>query len=404
MKKLALLNPYPFTVINGSREKSTLVIIKILRQLGIETEIISLSNKNTTSRALGCKQVEVKTISPNMNGFQASRIAEFSVLAAFGFRPSIEMISRSEQLMRALQRCNPDIIFVQDITFAKVIQRYKERHSKFAVKVVALSDLFSAEKDFETINYLATSKFSKFLINNLQRFVKPNYLRYQKNLYSLQIDMADAFILMDKSYAIEINRNFPNSRGKTHIIFPYYAERHAKYKIKPIQRIRKILFLGSCSHGPNIKAIYNIRTRIAPNMPSKEFIISGKDCPDCQNSNMIYSPPNMPLKKRIDNADLCISPLIERNTGVKTKMFDYFSSGKVVLGTTSSFVGFNAINGVNAIIEDDIDKYPQTIINLEKNKSLLHRIQRNSHTALVGHYKKDLINDWTTMLKNIKAI
>lgn len=404
MKKLALLNPYPFTLINGSREKSTLVIIKLLRQLGIETEIISLSDKNTTSRALGCKQIEVKTISPNMVGLQGFRIVEFSVLAALGFRPTIEIISRSKQLMKALQQCNPDIIFAQDITFAKVIQRYKEVHSKSTVKVVALSDLFSADKDFETINYLATSKLSRFLINNLQGFVKPNYLRYQKNLYNLQIDMADAFILMDKSYAVETNKNFPNSRGKTYTIFPYYAERHAKYKIRPIRRIRKILFLGSCSHGPNIKAIYNIRTRIAPNMPDKEFIVSGKDCPECQNGNMVYTPPNMTLKKRLGNADLCISPLIEKNTGVKTKIFDYFSSGKVVLGTTSSFVGFNVINGVNAIIEDDIDKYPQTIIKLEKNKLLLHRIQRNVHTALVGHYKEDLINDWATMLKNIKAI
>ncbi len=406
MIKAALINHYPLSLSAAdAREKVYRNFAYMLTKLGFHVEIFSISDKDSESKFLEYKQNEIKMPRPDFSsGFTMPRIMDFSMLAAFGFRPSVETMSKSNRMIEALDRYKPDVILITDTMFSKTLDRYRKRHKGNRAKIISYSDSLSIGTTLDYIDTFANTKTKAAVIRPLKKFLKGNYLAYQTQLYRLMIEVADAFITTDDFHKRQIIREFPNAKGKSFAIFPSYVLRSDIKKRKPVKKIRTLLFLGSYGYGPNADAIDYIKQRIAPKLPDKKFIISGKGCPNTTAGNIQFMDTSISASKLLDISDMCLSPLTGPNTGVKIKIFDYLSANRIVIGTKSSFIGYNAVDGVNALIEDNIDKYAGRIKELEKRPALLKSMQQNVHTALEGHYEKDAVNDWGRVLKFIKVL
>ncbi len=399
MKKLALIAQVPldsFTGFNILRD-----IIRAFEKLGMHVEAFSLSTVNKTGYLYGYKQNQVNLPNPEVNNPVSLRIIEFFVLSTLGFKPRIELFGRSKRLTDALHRYNPDIIFLVGTLPAKTMIRYKREDPH--VKVITYMDAPSNEFNFALTKSISSNNQSSLAIRYLSKFLKKNYLKYQDHLYSTLIDVSDAFVVPAKQHAKTVLKRFPNARGKIFTAMGSYVTKDKLIKRKRVLTIKKILFMSSYGSAQHTKAMDEIEYKIAPQFPEKEFIIHGHGCPERTSGNVKYSGKYLPLKKLFADIDLCICPLPAGNTGYKIKVFDYLTAGKIVIATTDAFLGFNAIDRYNAIVEDDISKYAGRIRELERNPKLMRKIQDNVYSALKGHYEKDALDFWSKILQIIEA-
>lgn len=138
-----------------------------------------------------------------------------------------------------------------------------------------------------------------------------------------------------------------------------------------------ILFIGTLSHSPNADAVRLICQIIAPQSSRNyQFIIAGKNPP------LISHPENVQfygyvsdVRKAIAEADICIAP-IRSGSGTRLKILEYMAVGKPVIATSKGAEGIEYTNGLNIIIEDRIEKYPEIIRQLlddEPKRSALGR-------------------------------
>lgn len=400
-KRVALVVPRPLNLTTSSLEAASKDIADMLTKFGMHVEIFSLSGSDSSSHFYSYKQNRVKVSCYGFDKPSILRFIDFLGFGIFGFKLSIESISRSKHLARVLYKYKPDIIFVTDSLFAKMVQNYKHMYYNSGVKVMAYVDAPDIEFNFSLTKNITSTNSSSFLSRYLKKLLEKKHFRYQTAMYNTLVNVSDAIITPGRSPKERIVRNFPAARNK---IFPFlvnYVRGNGIRKQKRAQSIKTILFLSSYGSAPYVEAMDYIRSKLAPEFPEMVFIIHGRDCPDRTVGNVIFSNKYLPLRKLFKEVDLCISPLPRKNPGIKLKVFDYFATGKMVIGTSESFKGFKVLDKFNAIIEDNINVYPDRIRELNENKELMNRIQANVHTALRGHYEKDIYDAWSDVLRYI---
>ena len=401
MKKLALVNHYPFDRPKDAKGNLYLELAYIFNKLGMKVELFTLSKRDTISNFSGYVQNEIKLAIPDTdNVLSASRIADFLALELTGFRPSIWRMNKSDKLIDALHRYDPDVIFLTDTMFARSMERYKERY-KNKTKIITYSDTLNAREMLDYIDNLATTKAKAYVIKYLKKSLRKRYINYLTELYRRTIDVSDVFVTMTDMHKKMIIKEFPNSKGKVYTILPGFIPDNRAHNNKPRVKIKVLLFIGACSHGPNADAINYILNYLAPKLPDKIFMIVGKGCLKKTVKN-VHFIGTTPMAIALNKADVCLSPMTNDNTGVMSKVLAYLAKNKLVIGTASSFIGYKAKSGFNVIIENDLNKYATIIKNLENNPKMMKKIQMNAHTALEGHLEHDLIKAWSLMLKKIK--
>src|SRR5208283_1121149 len=110
MKKVAVLSQMPLDSITGSSHLRE--FIRLFEKLGMHVEVFALSTVNKTEYLYGYRQNQVNLPSPDHNASVTSRVIDFFVLSVFGFKPRMELMSRSKRLTKVLHRYNPNIIFL----------------------------------------------------------------------------------------------------------------------------------------------------------------------------------------------------------------------------------------------------------------------------------------------------
>ncbi len=397
MKRVAILSQLPLDLITGSGHLG--YFMRLFKKLGMHVELFSMSTVDKTEDLYGFKQNQVSLPSPDHNATVPARMMDAMVLGTLGFKPRMELMSRSKRFTDALHRYNPDLIFLVDTIFAKTLKRYKREDPR--VKIIAYTDAPSNEFNFALTKSISSANQSSAATRYLTKILKKNYLKYQSDLYRTMIDVSDAFVVPAKVHVTMVLKSFPNARGKIFSVMGNYVTKDRIIKGRRATKIKKILFLSTYGPAQINRAMDTVEREIAPQFPDKQFIMHGKHCPERKSGNVIYSGKYLPLKKLFADIDLCICPLPDENTGYKVKVFDYFLANKIVMATTNAFLGFNVIDGYNAVVENDMSKYPDRIRQLEGNKRLMARIQRNAHTALKGHYERDAIKFWSKIFKRI---
>lgn len=172
--------------------------------------------------------------------------------------------------------------------------------------------------------------------------------------------------------------------------YDHYKKNHKRDE----NEILQILFMGSLNYGPNIDAVSLICTKIAPKFKNNiKFIIIGRNPPS------FNYPENVEVlgyvddvKKYLLDSDICICPL-RYGSGTRFKILEYMAMGKPVISTCKGAEGIDYKNGVDIIIEDNLDEYPTIISELLENRKKLSSIGKNAEILVRKKYDWVLYKD-----------
>jgi len=173
---------------------------------------------------------------------------------------------------------------------------------------------------------------------------------------------------------------------------------------QPVFRVREdrkkhILFIGTLSHPPNADAVHLICQTIAPTSPQNYlFTIAGKNPPSINPpGNVQFAGYVTDIRQIIAEADICIAP-IRSGSGTRLKILEYMAMGRPVIATSKGAEGIEYTDGLNIIIEDTIEKYPEVIQAL---------IEDEKRCSALGKEARKLIHemyDWELYRKPLEKI
>lgn len=139
-------------------------------------------------------------------------------------------------------------------------------------------------------------------------------------------------------------------------------------------------FVGG-AHNPNKTAVKDIR-HIASMMKDENnltFITAGNCSPPEKIANFISlgKVEKETLLALYKSVDIVLVPL-RSGSGSSMKTIEAMASGSAILGTSIGFRSLDIVNYKHAVIEDDIDKYTNIIINLIKDSKLIEQLKKES--------------------------
>ena len=159
---------------------------------------------------------------------------------------------------------------------------------------------------------------------------------------------------------------------------------------------RNIVFLGNLYFKPNEDAVRIIKEKVYPKLKDQGFKFTvGGDCPpDIQkeltdkNFTFIGTVPN--LNDLFKNATFALAPIFE-GTGMRIKLLNYLAAGIPVITTSIATNGFNQKEAF--IVEDDVSKYADIILDLVNDKRKLKNVSKRGHKIIKKFY------DWKIVAK-----
>ena len=224
-----------------------------------------------------------------------------------------------------------------------------------------------------------------------KRYVDFNIMT-QNKIFALSTKM----IVSSDFHKYAFKRAFPKYKDKVYTIPGHLVESLRKLPIKT--RIKTILFVGA--YDGNLNAINSIKT-ISKMMPDIDFVIAGFGVPKKRNGNLVYYGPYSEKERDylFKKADMCIAPMTESSGGKRAKVIEYLTYGRLVIGTSKAFEGFDGIiNNINAVVEDVIEKYPERINWLNKHPETFIKMQKRALSLLKTHGLQSLVKRWNTIL------
>ena len=88
-------------------------------------------------------------------------------------------------------------------------------------------------------------------------------------------------------------------------------------------------------------------------------------------------------------SDLCIAPL-RMGSGIKTKILEYLSYGKLVLTTPAGVEGIK-LDNVSSVIVSDIKGYPENLLKIISNLEKMKRKGRSGKEIIKKYYTPSII-------------
>jgi glycosyltransferase involved in cell wall biosynthesis len=382
--KIAIISNVAVSKRRSGKAKELTNIAKFLAGPRTEICIFSLSDADRRIDAEDYTEYEIREPSYGVPK-AAARIFNAAALLVSGKWTTTEIMNKNRKLIRKLKEFNPDIIISGTFMLSGAIREFMPNAGMAGTKkasVISAFDSWEVINSFLSQLDLADQRPKLAMALPLRRFVARRYFDYNISLYERMLAISDIIALPTDSDVKSVRRRFPKYGKKCITLNAQFFDGRKQRSTAPLHNgITKILFIGSCLHRPNTNAIERIRRDIAPRLPAKEFIIAGKGCKAHSYGNVRILGEVEDIERVLSSADICIAPITE-GTGIKVKVMDYISHGKAVIGTRMAFDGYNAMNRINAIVEDDIGMFAQRITELEGNRRLYASIQRNARTML----------------------
>ena len=167
----------------------------------------------------------------------------------------------------------------------------------------------------------------------------------------------------------------------------------------------RVVFVGNMEYLPNQEAANIVISSIAPKVLSSisnvKFFMVGrapqKFCANSVNSDVIFTGLVENVVEFLEASDVAIAPLIH-GSGTRLKILEYFSCGLPVVSTSIGAEGLDVIDRVNIVVEDNMDKFAMSIIDLLKNSDLCTRLRKAARDLAVTKY------DWRIITKKLDSI
>lgn len=163
-----------------------------------------------------------------------------------------------------------------------------------------------------------------------------------------------------------------------------------------------VIFVGNMEYHPNQEAVNLIATKIAPKILSEiqnvRFLIVGRKPPK------IPITPSLTFAGVVDNiakvlaaSDVAIAPLLH-GSGTRLKILEYLSCGLPIVSTSIGIEGLKVKDGVNVLVEDDMDMFPIRVIELLQDEELRASIGDSGRDLVIREY------DWRKIGKELSLI
>jgi glycosyltransferase involved in cell wall biosynthesis len=169
------------------------------------------------------------------------------------------------------------------------------------------------------------------------------------------------------------------------------------------RRSYSVVFVGNMEYLPNQEAANLIVSKIAPKVTAKirdvNFLIIGRTPPKLL-TNMPHVTFTGTVKTIADflaTSDIAIAPLLQ-GSGTRLKILEYLSCGLPVVSTSIGAEGLDVEDGINILIEDDMDKFADKIIDLLMDKKLRRKLGMAARKLVVKKY------DWQSIGKRLDEV
>lgn len=178
------------------------------------------------------------------------------------------------------------------------------------------------------------------------------------------------------------------------IVLPNCADLNYSYPIKREDFSPKIIFTGLMNWYPNIDAVESFCKEAYPalkkKIPAIKFYVAGRDpnidIQKLDKNNDIFITGRVPdIRPFISNSDICIVPL-RIGGGTRLKILEYFAMEKPVISTSIGAEGLEVENGKHLIIEDNISKFPDRIVELMGDPEYARHLARNGRKLVEEKY------------------
>jgi len=157
-----------------------------------------------------------------------------------------------------------------------------------------------------------------------------------------------------------------------------------------------VVFVGNMEYLPNQEAADVITSKIAPRTLNQlynvKFLMVGKIPPELvvDSSNVIFTGFVENLAELLTASDIAIAPLLH-GSGTRLKILEYFSCGLPVVSTSVGVEGLEVENGVNILVEDNVDEFAVKIVDLLMNRESRVRMGKAARELVKEKY------DWHTI-------
>jgi len=389
--KIAFLSTYPFKTGRTDKEHIYKDIVDVIKK-DVEIEFFSLSDKNSTTKFSGLVQHEIKGLAPRNKFVAHVAILDYMSLLAFGQKYSPKAIRDNKALFDSLKEYNPDFVITSDPAFYEFIKRFiKNTDSKF----IFMTDAWSRER----YNIVWWDELRTKNLQFLYPISRKRYVDYTFGVFDGLLSLSSAVILSSAYHKEQFEKLFPKYSKKAYWAPHHVVRKEPRRRIK--RSIRNILYIGV-----NDPQAMQMIEDIAKDLPGKTVTMAGYGVPKAVVGNVRFFGSFKESEKNLlfGQADVCIAPIPAGTGGRRAKLFDYFLYGKAVIGTKFAFEGYDGITeGKNALIEDDIGKFAQKILWLEKHPKTFIEMQKNSRAVLKDVTKEEARVLWRRLLNQLAS-
>ena len=297
-------------------------------------------------------------------------------------------LAKFEYYTKTLQQLGVEVIYEP---FIGSIEGYLRENGKF-FDIVILSRAHIAIKHFHAARRLCNKAkiiFDtvdlQFLREQRRAAIENNkmVLKEAKKLKKLELTMAalsDVTLVVSPIEKDILRKENPSLRVEMISLI------HEVKEIRnPFSARKDIMFLGGFEHTPNVDAVKWFVQEIFPyvkkNIPDLKFYVVGneptQEIKSLASEDIIITGYVESVAPYFENCRVSISPL-RYGAGVKGKINQSMSYGLPVVTTSIGAEGIGLIDGTNALIADDPEKFADKILSLYNNIELWNEISRNS--------------------------
>jgi glycosyltransferase involved in cell wall biosynthesis len=222
---------------------------------------------------------------------------------------------------------------------------------------------------------------------------------FEKRAY----DFADLILVVSKrekqilcKYGVPENKIAVIPNGVDTNTFLPISILSSSHELNNLPKQRKVVFVGNMEYPPNQEAVREIALSIEPKVHSKIsdvcFLVVGRTPKNFVESfsNLVFTGVVKDVTELLTNSNVAIAPLLH-GSGTKLKILEYFACGVPVVSTTVGVEGLDVNNGLAVLIEDDMNKFADRIVELLEDESLARRIGANSRDVVVKKYDWEII-------------
>ncbi|HLN89453.1 MAG TPA: glycosyltransferase family 4 protein [Candidatus Binatia bacterium] len=327
----------------------------------------------------------------------------FSVFRVKGFYPKafLNVMTKLVNVGRPTSLYFYDLFFVhrasQLIRDADVVQFEQQSSSgifmPFIKKVLRRRVVVDCHDVFQALRVQHTSTLRKMLETFLEK------LAYRYADLALAVSEQEKKLLTLSVPKVRSVAVLPNGVDTT-----AFSESSKSHRIRAqydLGNSRIVVFVGNLSYPPNIEAVKILSSIIAPlvhdRLRDSRFLIVGKVHQKIESSEVLFTGFVDNVAEILASSDVAVAPLTH-GSGTRLKILEYFSCGLPVVSTSIGAEGLDVENGVDILIEDNLERFALRIVELLTNPILSKALGRAGRKLAKETY------DWQVITKRLDTV